>query len=56
MLFLSLDKKYPAPTSVKNPIFPYGIAYIEFSVAMINGEKALIPTPPPITIPSQFAI
>jgi hypothetical protein len=56
MLFLALEREYPPPTSVKNPILAYGIASIVFSVAILNGAKLLIPNPPPITIPSQLTI
>jgi hypothetical protein len=56
ILFRKFAKVDPDPTSVKNPILASGIANIVFYVAILKGAKWLIPTPPPITIPSQFTI
>ena len=70
IFFFMRDKKYPPPTSVKNPSFASikwmkilkkkfylpGIANIDFSVQILIGELILIPTPPPITIPSIIVI
>lgn len=41
---------------MKKPNFAYGMANIEFSVAILKGAMEVIPNPPPITIPSHTAI
>lgn len=49
-------RKNDAPTSGKKPIVVSGMAKTVFSVAILKGACIESPTPPPIVMPSMYAI
>ena len=51
-----LGKKKLPPTSGKNPIVVSGMANTVFSVAILKGACRDKPTPPPMVMPSMYAI